>query len=52
METEKSEAISLQDKCEGKKAWRLYTAYLRPNPAKDSSRPLLIPHETDLGTRK
>lgn len=37
METEKSEAISLQDKCEETKAWRLYIAYLSPNAAKDSS---------------
>lgn len=34
MEAEKSESISLQDKYEETKAWRVYTAYLRPNPAK------------------
>lgn len=34
MEAEKSESISLQDKDEETKAWRVYTAYLRPNPAK------------------
>lgn len=32
MEGEKSESISLHGKQEETKVWRVYAAYLRPNP--------------------
>lgn len=46
METEKSEAISLQDKCEETKALETLHSLSESNAAKDSSWLLLIPHES------